>query len=266
MMNRTTLPDFVPREVKGRDELGYLEERFNTLMGRNKELIDQEYVREIQLKGARLRALQAQINPHFLNNTLHMIGGMALARHAPEIYEITRAVGDLFRYANGSEGDLVTMADELEHTRNYLLIQQNRFVDRLTWSVDADPELNGILIPRFTLQPIVENAFEHGLQPKSGSWEISIRIAGRSRGVLAAVRDDGVGMSREKLRYVRQMLRSPAEMSETSESHIGLRNVDARLRLHFGHRRGLRVFSEAGEGTTIILNIPAVTNKERVLG
>ncbi|HKJ85072.1 MAG TPA: sensor histidine kinase, partial [Spirochaetia bacterium] len=224
------------------------------------------YEQEIELKDARLMALQAQINPHFLNNTLNLLGGMALAKGAPEVYKLARAVGDMFRYAVGSQGDLVNLEQELAHVRNYLLIQQNRFAGRCEVRVHADPAVLAARIPRFTLQPLVENAFEHGLQKKPGAWRLDVSCALRRRGALLVVRDNGVGLGRERLLEVRAHLRDGEDAPSGESASIGLRNVDTRLRLHFGPGHGIRVCSGEGAGTTVIAVLPATGAEPEATG
>lgn len=263
-MQHEGLPDFGTLAVGNHDEVRLLEEGYHALMARMKVLVQHEYEQEIELKDARLMALQAQINPHFLNNTLNLLGGMALAKGAPEVYTLARAVGDMFRYAVGSEGDLVSLQQELAHVRNYLLIQEHRFAGRCTITVDAAPEVSASAIPRFTLQPLVENAFEHGLQKKTGAWELEVRCVQQHRGTMVRIRDNGVGMSAQRLAALRAAL---AEARETRRSAgdgstgIGVRNVHARVRLHFGDRYGVRVFGRAGGGTTVVVVLPRGGNR-----
>jgi two-component system sensor histidine kinase YesM len=254
-MQQASTPDFRRLAVQSHDEIRLLEDGYHSLLARMKALAQKEYEQEIELKDARLMALQAQINPHFLNNTLNLLGGMALAKGATEVYGLARAVGDMFRYAVGSDGDLVTLEQELAHVRNYLLIQENRFAGRCEISVQADPAVLGSPVPRFTLQPIVENAFEHGLQQKPGSWRVSVRCAARRVGTMVVVEDNGAGIDRETLIALRGRL--GREQTQSGSTSIGLRNVDTRLRLHFGDRTRVRIQSRAGEGTMVLFVLPA---------
>jgi len=249
------------------DEIGLLQHGYNSMIQRIKELIEHEYQREIDVKNAQLLALQAQINPHFLNNTLNLIGGMALAKDSPEIYRITRVIGDMLRYSIGSGGELVTMRDELAHIRNYLFIQEQRFAGRCSVTVSAEEEALACSLPRFVLQPLVENAFEHGLQRREGAWKLAVTVARIGRRIVVAIRDSGVGMAPERLKQLRADLRTGSDSAGEGAPHpnaapkrhkgIGLRNVDGRLKLQFGERYGLRIFSREGSGTMIALAVPA---------
>jgi two-component system, sensor histidine kinase YesM len=255
-MEAATVPDFGKLNIQSRDEVKLLEDGYRSLMSQMKALAHREYLQEIELKDARLAALQAQINPHFLNNTLNLLGGMALAKGAQEVYKIARAVGDIFRYAVGGDGNLVTLDQEVNHVRNYLLIQEHRFAGRCELSVTSEPGALSARIPRFSLQPLVENAFEHGLQNKAGHWQLRLSCRRYRRGVLIVVRDNGVGMDRDTLVAVRNHLQDTDRSGTQGSSHIGLQNVNSRLRLHFGPRSGLRVRSTSGGGTTVAVVLP----------
>lgn len=263
-MRTAQIKDFQMKPVQSNDEIGLLEHGYNSMMQRIKELIEDEYKKNIELKNAQLVALQAQINPHFLNNTLHLIGGMALVKNAPEIYKITRTIGDLLRYSISTDGDMVSLQDELKHMKNYIFIQENRFAGRCTVEFSIDENVLDCKLPKFTLQPIVENAFEHGLQHKEGKWRVEIRIKRIGKRIYAAVKDNGCGIDEERLRQVRAELQSGESImtdrtgtnGPNKRKGIGLRNVNARLKLHFGDGYGARIFSKADTGTLVVLIVP----------
>lgn len=267
-MKMTHIHNFKMSPVQSRDEIGLLENGYNSMMKRIKELIEVEYQQEIDLKNAQLMALQAQINPHFLNNTLNLMGGMALVKGAPEIYEITRVMGELLRYSISADGDLVPLEDEIKHMRNYLYIQEQRFADRCCMHVSTDERALTARLPKFTLQPILENAFEHGLQRKEGKWNIEIRIRLIGKRVYIFIKDDGVGVDEQRLSDLRSDLRDGrlaprARNNDVSKKRgIGLRNVHARLKLQFGRGCGIRIFSKTGVGTLVVLVMAAVTQEE----
>lgn len=263
-MRSANINQFETFEVPHRDELGLLERGYNTMMRRLREMVEIEYRREIQMKNALLKALQAQIHPHFLNNTLQMIGGMALKHQAPDIYRITKGVGDLLRYAINEGDELVTLSKELEHVRNYVFIQEQRFKGRVTveWSIDS--RALTCLVAKFLLQPMVENAFEHGLQRKEGSWHLQIRVRKIGQRVAVIIHDNGVGMSPETLTHLRQGLSSGQLIQEQlndvdtpyKRRGIGLGNVHDRIKLHGGNGSALRLFSESGTGTMVVIVLP----------
>ncbi|WP_040951843.1 sensor histidine kinase [Gorillibacterium massiliense] len=260
--------------VQSFDEIGLLQHGYNSMIQRIKELIEHEYQREIDVKNAQLLALQAQINPHFLNNSLNLIGGMALAKDAPEIYRITRVIGDLLRYSISTGGDKVTLGDELAHIRNYLFIQEQRFAGRCKTAVSVEEEALTSELPKFILQPLVENAFEHGLQRKEGAWYLTLVIKKIGRLIVVMIKDNGVGMPLERLDQVRGELKGKTESGSSSLAEpgsvpkrhqgIGLKNVDGRIKLQFGEKYGLRLFSKPDCGTLMVLAFPAT--EKRMIG
>jgi len=254
-MRQATPPSFDKILGQDRDEIRMLQEGYESLMERMKGLVQKEYEQEIELKDAHLMALQAQINPHFLNNTLNLLGGMALAKGVPEVYSIARAVGDMFRYTVGYQHELVKLSQELTHSKNYLLVQEHRFSGRCKVNVEVDPKVLNTPIPQFILQPIVENAFDHGLQSKKDEWRVSVKGCVQRRGHISVIEDNGVGMKPEELRALRDKLRNDTDTVKSRRS-IGLRNVNARLQLQFGQRFGLRVFSTYGKGTRVVVVLP----------
>lgn len=268
-MKMAQIHDFEMKAVQSRDEIGLLERGYNSMMQRIKELVEVEYQRDIELKNAQLMALQTQINPHFLNNTLHLIGGMALSKNVPEIYQLTRVVGDLLRYSISTEGNTVSLEDELKHMRNYMFIQEHRFTGRCTLMVSVDETVLDSKLPKFSLQPIVENAFEHGLQRKEGSWEVEIRVKRIGNRIGFMVKDNGVGLAKERLGQVRAELQGGLSVKANctgpdgprKRKGIGLKNVDARLKLQFGDKYGVRIFSRPGAGTLVALVLPVSKRK-----
>lgn len=259
------------------DEVDLLENGYLQMVQRLKDLIQEEYQHEIELKNAQLLALQAQINPHFLNNTLNLIGGMALEKDAPEIYDMARSISDLLRYSVKDSDELVSLGDELKHVSNYLKIQQKRYEGRCSVNYDLLDGVADLLVPKFILQPIVENAFEYGLQPKVGEWRLDIRVFKAGIDVGIAVRDNGVGMSEERLTRLREQLdlsktaelnsrkydRQPLAGDNKGGTGIGLKNVAMRLKLKFNEKSGIRVFSKEGKGTMVVLVVRSEERRRR---
>lgn len=268
-MSHVQIHNFEMKEVESHDEIGKLERCYNSMMQRIKELIENEYKKEIEVKNAQLMALQAQINPHFLNNTLNLIGGMALTKGAPEIYEITRAIGELLRYSISTDSDMALLEEELKHTQNYIFIQEHRFMGRCKIEVSSDESVFHNKLPRFTLQPIVENAFEHGLQRKEGSWKVEVRVREIGNRIILMVKDNGMGICKEKLRQIRSELKEGLWVKNDGTGAdgikkrrgIGLKNVNSRLRLQFGSNSGAKIFSKPGVGTMVVLVIQ-ISKKE----
>lgn len=235
------------------DEIGQLEESFAVMVERNQELIASEYQTKLEKRNAQLRALQAQINPHFLYNTLQVIGGMALKKKAPELYGVTVALSDILRYSLNFSKEMVPLREELRYLEDYLTIQNQRFDNRINLETDLPPETLDCLLPKLLLQPLMENSFEHGLADKPGSWRIRITGAVTEGGDLSlTMADNGLGIPDRRLERLRQELARDAERALGTGSHIGLCNVDSRIRLRYpGGGYGVTVESAEGVGTTV---------------
>jgi two-component system sensor histidine kinase YesM len=254
-MKNFQMHDMTTRSDDSLDEINVLEKGYNQMTLRMKELIETEYQHEIELKNAQLLAMQAQMNPHFINNTLNLIGGMALEKDAPDIYDVSKKISDLLRYAIKNNHDMVTLKDELNHVKNYLSIQEKRFEGRcqINWTVEEG--IDRILIPKFILQPIVENAFEYGLQGKRGQWLFSIDVFRKNNRVAIVIKDNGVGIKKERLQLIRNRLKTGA-LEKDASGGIGLLNVSKRLKLRFGPSSGIKIFSEVDNGSLIMLTVP----------
>ncbi len=255
-MKSVDIEAFKLREVDEQNEIGLLETGYNVLMLRTRNLIDQEYKREIELKNAQLKALQAQINPHFLYNILQMVGGIALSHNVDEIYHITNIIADLFRYSISGGSDLVSVGDEVKHIKNYLYIQNLRFGDRIETSVEVDEAATEVMIPKFTIQPLVENAFEHGLHETLAKGELKIWIRDEEHQIKIHVRDNGEGIPLDLLETLKGNLKNAQPLSDDTKFGIGMKNVDARLRLLFGEAYDFEILSEENKYTEIVLTLP----------
>lgn len=200
---------------------------------------------------AELKALRAQINPHFLFNALNTI--VSYVRTEPETARrLLIYLGDFFRRNLHQAGDFVTLAEELNHVKAYLAIEQARFGEKLQFREEIDPSLSTLELPVLTLQPLVENAVKHGLLPKQTGGTVSIRVAKVKRGVRITVHDDGVGIPPDRI--VR--LLAPDSSGTDWTTGVGLSNVHERLKSIYGQSAGLRMESEDGRGTTVEFVIP----------
>lgn len=239
------------------DEIGLLEDGFDSMIKRIDELINIEYRGKIETRTAQLNALQAQINPHFLHNTLQLIGGMSLARDSMDVYRITLALSTLMRYSMNFENEMVTIKEELNYLDNYLMIQNLRFGGRFTFENLIPVEFHEYLMPKLSLQPILENCFEHGFEQsstgKQENWHIRISGVIENDHIQITVSDNGEGITTERLDEIRLELQEPSDKIWHSSEHIGLKNVDTRLKLRYGNRYGISINSIYEEGTQITL-------------
>lgn len=264
-MRNVTIDDFSDVIVnKRKDEVGILHDSFGVMIERNKKLIAMEYQSKIEKREAQIRALQAQINPHFMYNTLQVIGGMALKKSVPELYKITTALGDIMRYSLNFSNEMVCLKEELEYFKAYLTIQNERFGNRISLEINIPEELMDYLIPKLILQPLLENSLEHGLSNKSGEWRIILKgELHMEEDLLLSLLDNGIGIEPDRLVLIQENLKNEAEKSLKSSSHIGLCNVDARLKLTFPEDKyGITIDSSYGEGTHVQLLTKAIKNQE----
>ena len=253
-MRNVTFEDNVDTSSHRRDEIGLLLNSFSQMQRQNKELVEREYSSRLAKRSAQLYALQSQINPHFLYNTLQVIGGMALKKNAPEIYSVTTALGDILHYSLNFTNETVTLKEELHYFESYLSIQKQRFGERLRINIDVPAGLQDALVPKLILQPILENSFQHGLPEKSKGWDIAISAGKSGEKLIIAVADNGIGIPEEKLEKIRLKLLEGSESTIRSDGHIGLANVNMRIKLREGGPPyGVRISSVQGKGTTVDL-------------
>ncbi|WP_435921008.1 sensor histidine kinase [Paenibacillus sp. DYY-L-2] len=244
----------------GKDEIADLGRSFNIMLGKIKNLLEQNIREQEEIKKAELRALQAQINPHFLYNTLDSILWMAEAGKNDRVITLVESLSRLFRISLSKGRDWITLEKEIEHVHSYLVIQQMRYRDILDYEIEADPELGSCSVLKMTLQPIVENALYHGIKNKRGKGRITVsaRKAG-TRDLLLTVQDNGCGMTPEKLEQLRRNLlnrRMPEETGEEVSGGFGLHNVHQRIKLFYGDQYGVRIDSAPQEGTIVTISIP----------
>lgn len=239
------------------DEITELGMSFNIMIGKIKELLDAKIKEQENLKKAELRALQAQINPHFLYNTLDTIIWMAESKKTDRVVEIVTALSNFFRISLSKGMDWITIGEEVDRINSYLTIQKMRYHDILDFKIDLDTTVAENTILKLLLQPLVENALYHGIKNKRQGGTITIRV--RPKGaeeILIEVEDDGIGFTPEKLAQLRTELED--ESGEIKlESGFGIGNVNKRIRLYYGKPYGLSIRSEYTTGTRVTLVIPA---------
>ena len=229
------------------------------LIGFIKEMLQNDQTNQIYRTKAEISALQNQINPHFLYNTLETIRSRAMMSGLDDVTEMTEALGLLFRYSISRTGNLATLGEEINHVERYLLIQQYRFPDKISFEKNIeDRRLLDIPIPTLTIQPLVENAIYHGIEVKTGRGTISIHVFATQQLLKIEISDDGTGMTRERLAEVRKALEDPqtARLPGSRGTGIALINVNQRIRFYYGKEYGLQVRSVENLGTVFTLILP----------
>ena len=247
------------KEDGNRDILA-LSKGFNKMSRRIRHLMEDLRIKEHESANARLRELQAQINPHFLYNTLETIRSLALRNGVESIADIAKSMALIFRYCINSRDEVVTLREELAHVKSYINIQKIRYKNRLQVYFYVDDELLDNCIIKILVQPLVENAIYHGIDQKREGGEISIVCHKSLKGVEIAVEDNGMGMKPEVLHSLQKQLHEC--QGEHAGENIGLKNVHSRLKLYYGRERGLHIESVYGQGTRVSFDIPLVMYSE----
>jgi sensor histidine kinase YesM len=241
-------------EVSGPKEIHSLLRHFNLMMDRLAESLEHNEEERKKKEAARLQALQAQINPHFLFNTLNMIKWSAYMSEAPNIAEMVSSLGRLLELSINRKGDFLPLNEELEHLKLYMELQQLRFQESIELQVEVPESLLRLQLPKLTLQPIVENAILHGFRNKQGEKNtVFIRVLEEEMQVILQVEDNGLGMEPEQVRH---LLTQSEAVDKRRFSGIGLRNVLDRIQLYYGNMYGLSITSEVGRGTLVEIRIP----------
>jgi two-component system, sensor histidine kinase YesM len=247
------------------DEITELGMSFNIMVGKIRELLDAKIKEQENLKKAELRALQAQINPHFLYNTLDAIIWMAQVNQTAQVVELVRVLSRFFRITLSKGKDWITVGEEVEHIESYLAIQKMRYRDILDYHIDVPGDMLAGQMLKLTLQPLVENALYHGIKNKRSGGAIVVRgrqIEGDQ--LLIEVEDNGIGMTREKLAEIRALLGGEASRPVVAESGYGINNVNQRIKLYYGQEYGLSIHSEYLHGTRVSLVIPFCSDDRRL--
>lgn len=203
-----------------------------------------------------LQLLQAQINPHFLYNTLDSIIWMAEDEKNEEVVVMTAALARLLRQSISNEQEQVTVAQEIDYVRSYLTIQKMRYQDKLEYEIEAPPEILPVSIVKFTLQPLVENAIYHGIKYKENKGKVCIRGFVREKKAFLAVEDDGAGMDAQQLHRILEESGGEDAAEPRTGGGVGVSNVQKRLRLYYGEEYGISYTSKVGKGTTALVSIP----------
>lgn len=249
----------MPKVRTGHSEIGYVTRIFESMTNRLRYLIETEFETNLRRKNAEYKALLLQINPHFFNNTLEIIGGLAAMKRNDMVIDATEALGQMMRYSLNLNSDLVNVKEELNYIRDYLFILKLRYEDQLEVIIDEDERTQAFLVAKFLLQPIVENAVKYSLE-KGGIAKVSISVQLLEGQLILRVADNGIGMKPEFVKDLMTELNSnmSVDILSSGGQSIGLRNVLSRCRIYYGERFHLEIDSRLGEGTEIVLGIPAV--------
>jgi len=241
-------------DVQSVDEIGKLSATFNQMADNIEELIQKVYDEQIMKRDAELRSLQMQINPHFLYNTLETINWMARYAGNEEIGIMAKSLGDLMRATINSRS-YVLLKEEMDSLKNYLKIQEYRYSDKFNVQFEIDEKSEKYYVPKLIIQPIVENAIYHGIEPSFENGTIIIKSIVDENKLIISVSDDGVGIPFE---MITALLDVTKEQKTEEPYSIGIQNVIKRIKTLFGNHYGIRIKSELGEGTVIYIDLPII--------
>ncbi len=242
-------------ESKYSDEIGQLGNSFNNMINEIRNLIEMVYVEQKSKREAELKTLQAQIKPHFLYNTLDTIQWMAQEHGVNDIVEIIEALTRLFRIGLSKGKEMITVREELEHIRSYLVIQKARYEDKLEYEINFAQEILGYSVLKLILQPLVENSIYHGIKERRGVGKIVITAQKTENSLVFSVSDNGAGMEAARLAEINTMLENRRVEKESSLGY-GIFNINERIKLSFGNDYGLKYSSIRGEGTAVEIRHP----------
>ena len=237
----------------GKDEIGELMGSFNKMVARMAAMVDEKYTLGQEMKSAELRALQAQINPHFLYNSLDLVNCLAIQHSIPEITQMVTSLAKFYKLSLSQGNDVISIKDELMHVQLYIQIQNLRFENRITLIQDAGSWVNEYATPKTILQPLVENSIIHGIFEKEDRLgTIKITAANKDNMIVLTVEDDGIGMSQNAADEIL------LEDKSTQRHGYGVKNTNDRIQLYYGQDYGLSYQSQIGKGTIVTIKIPAV--------
>ncbi len=261
VMEKVQTGDLTTR-YKGRrqDEIGMLGRSFNHMIVKINELLQLTEHQERQKREAELRSLQAHIKPHFLYNTLDTISWMARKQKNNDVADVVSALSKLFRIGLNKGNDIILLTEEMMHIESYLSIQKARYREKLNFTIEMDPFVREMKILKLILQPMVENAIYHGIKERRGPGNIRIKVIEEQGQLVMTVKDDGKGITAEKLEELREKLNTLYDNKDRKGKEIdigyGMMNVQARIKLTYGEKYGLKIDSQLGEGTTITIYLP----------
>lgn len=244
--------------VQGNDEIAELSHHFNSMLKDLRRLMNEVVETQKEKRKRELEILQAQINPHFIYNTLDTLQWKALEYGASDLSELILSLSSFFRVSLSKGKEMIPLREEIKHVRSYLDIQKARYEEILTYEIQVEESLDDVFLPKILLQPLVENAIYHGIKPKLAQGKISILAQLEGKDLVLKVQDNGVGMTEEQVNQLEE-----AFEGKRAPVSYGLHNVHQRIRLTYGNPYGLHVESCLQDGTTVTIRLP-MEKKEKM--
>lgn len=252
--------------VDGEDEMANLALHFNRMVSRIRKLMNEVYEQQKKLRQSEFKALQAQINPHFLYNSLDSIVWLMRMKQYDRSISMLRRLSQLFRLSLSKGQEIIPVRSEMQHLENYVAIQEIRYSKKFDAEIKVDESLLDYTVPKLILQPLVENSIYHGISLEKPFIHIRICLEDSDRDLLFTVEDDGIGMNTETLEKLRGTVEQGVEAESRSQSPekggYGLHNINERMKIYYGKEYGLQINAEEGKGTRICIRIPKQTARE----
>lgn len=239
---------------KEEDELDMIARNIDDMSNSLQESINKNYICEVKQKQAEISALQSQINPHFLYNTLEVIRMCALSSKNTEVANMIYNLGNMFKYSTYNNASMVSLKDELKYAKTYLDLCKSRYKGIMSYNIDVNEEYLDCLVPKFIIQPIVENSINHGIKKSLKDNFISIKLIKENDYIKIIVKDNGYGITKERMDEISKDLQNNLQKKKS----IGLMNIDNRLKLSFGEDFGLNIESESEKGTIVTIKLPII--------
>lgn len=249
---------------EGENDISKLAHHFNLMMDELEESTTKLIEKEVSQRDAEIRALQSQVNPHFLYNTLDSVRMQCEVRGEQDIADVIISISKLFRYNTKWTNELVTLREEIEHVNNYMTIMKSRFDEKIEFKLNVSNNLEDCMIIKMLLQPLIENCFKYAFNNSEGGWIIDI-CAYTSNGVLTLkVIDNGHGINEEKLKKINNSLakQNVSIRSPENQESVGLWNLSRRIKIHFGSKYTVKILSENNKGTTVVVEMPVIKKKQ----
>jgi two-component system, sensor histidine kinase YesM len=240
--------------IHSNDEIGDLGNGFNLMINEIDRLVSEVYKTSLREKEAEIRALQSQMNPHFLYNTLESINMLAITKGNLDVSDMVSSLGKLLRYTIDNSSKIITLDEELSFIRSYVAIQKVRIGENLQYSEDIDPTLHNVLLPKLVLQPFVENAIVHGIVQQGG--HIFIKAYVESGLLKISISDNGKGITELELTKLKRLIENQQHISSEKHNGIALSNVHERLQLLYGKPYGVTVDGREQKGFSVTLTLP----------